>query len=62
MPHDKNGDELQEGDVVSLLCRVKSVQPNTDYCNCTLETVEEMAGSGKTTIVINTRQAVKAVD
>lgn len=60
MPHDKNGAELQAGDFVSLLCKVKSVQANTDYCNCVLETAEVMSpGGSKTAVVVNTKQTIK---
>lgn len=39
MPHDKNGNELKPGDLVHILCVVKSVDASEDYCNVHLETV-----------------------
>ncbi len=39
MPHDRNGDEIQEGDIVMLECVVDKVYPQADFCNVTLKSV-----------------------
>jgi hypothetical protein len=60
VPHDKNGQLVQEGDRVNVPCIVDSVQPGTDYCNVTLHTVEPMPPyTGPNTITLNTRQIEK---
>lgn len=60
MPHDKNGQLLQDGDMVVVRCVVKSVQAHEEYCNVTLETVEPMYPSDrKDTITVNAKQVEK---
>lgn len=39
MPHDSKGQLLQEGDLVTITCRVESVSPQEDFCNATLKPV-----------------------
>lgn len=59
MPHDKNGEELQVGDVVSIEAIVKTLWTGTEACNLTVETVEPFYPSTeKSTIVLNTKQVV----
>lgn len=62
MPHDKNGNEIQAGDLVNVPCVIKSVCVG-EFCTTDLETVEVMPGNGqKTTIsAINAKQVVKFV-
>lgn len=60
MPHDKNGQLLQVGDVVNLLCKVKHINTENEYCNLSLETVEPMyPGDYKTAISVNSKQVIK---
>jgi hypothetical protein len=60
MPHDKNGKQLEAGDLVTVEAKVTSVQPGEDYCNVTVETVEPMfPGDNKSTITLNTKQVAK---
>lgn len=60
MPHDKNGEEIKAGDLVTLKCRVTLVNTNSDYCNAQLETVERMSpGHHTTSISVNTSQVEK---
>jgi hypothetical protein len=55
--HDRNGQALKEGDLVSVLFKIKSVGPDQDFCNCTLETVDPMPGNGsQSTLVLNAKQ------
>ncbi len=42
MPHDKNGVELKEGDIVILRCIVKNISPSEHYCNATITPLEPM--------------------
>jgi hypothetical protein len=57
MPHDKNGVLIEEGDLVNIRARVKTVTTGEEYCNVTLETVEPMfPGTDKNSIVLNAKQ------
>lgn len=63
MPHDKHGFEVAVGDQVVLMCIVKDVQKDVDFCNTTLETVEPMfPGTYKTTITVNAKQLEKLAE
>ena len=60
MPHDKNGQVLQEGDRVLIEAVVTGIYPSDDFCNLNLSTVEPMFPSeNPTTLVLNTRQVEK---
>lgn len=62
MPHDKNGELLQVGDIVTVECKVKDVYETEGggYCNLTAETIEPMYPTVfPTTITFNARQVVK---
>lgn len=60
MPHDKNGQELQPGDIVMIPARVKSITPNPEFCNVTVETVEPMfPGEYPVNITLNAKQVTK---
>lgn len=60
MPHDKNGALVNAGDTVTVEFVVSDVQTGTEYCNATLVSVEPMyPGEHKSSITINTKQAVK---
>lgn len=39
MPHDKNGKELQVGDIVKVEFRVERLDTAIDYCNVSLKSV-----------------------
>ena len=57
MPHDINGMKLEAGDEVVVRCTITSVQPGTDYCNLSLETVEPMfPGDHKSSFTLNGKQ------
>lgn len=64
MPHDKNGQVLEVGDIVSAQFEVVAIQKSEEYCNATLRTVELMPPytdevMGKSTVTMNTKQVVK---
>ena len=64
MPHDKNGNLLVVGDLVTVECEVVLVNAGEEYCNVTLKTVELMhpytdEAMGRSTITLNARQVVK---
>lgn len=55
--HDKNGKPLKEGDLVSVLFKIRSVSADQDYCNITIDTVEVMPGDGTTScLTLNAKQ------
>lgn len=58
MPHDKNGRELKEGDIVNMQFKVREVSQLENYCNCSLESVLPLyPGNGSTVLSgVNTRQ------
>jgi hypothetical protein len=57
MPHDKNGQVLNEGDLVSVSARVKSISTGEEYCNVMLETVEPMyPGDSSIVLSLNAKQ------
>jgi hypothetical protein len=61
MPYDKNGVQLRDGDIVTIHCKVRSIQTNVDeYNNITLETIEEHYPSNSyTTVILNSKQVEK---
>lgn len=60
MPHGKNGEELKKGDEAIVRVKITDIQTGSEYCNCTVETVEPMyPGQDKTTITLNTKQIEK---
>ena len=60
MPHDRTGNMLKVGDVVTLRCRVKEIHNTEEYCNATLETCLAMhPGDNRTVVTVNTRQTDK---
>jgi hypothetical protein len=62
MPHDLNDKLLMEGDEVVIRAKVKSVTPDAQYCNVTVETAHPMPPyTTPTTIVLNTKQVEKVV-
>lgn len=57
MPHDKNGNLVKEGDVVSIEFKVKSITPTEDFCNLSLESVIPMKPEGTpSTLSLNAGQ------
>jgi hypothetical protein len=55
--HDMRGKPINVGDQVLVPCVVTSLGPGSDYCNCSLQTVEPMyPGKSKTGLTLNTRQ------
>lgn len=61
MPHDRDGNPLNAGDLVTVQAVVKAVQVGDEYCNVTLETVEVMYPSeNKSTLTLNAKQVVRA--
>lgn len=57
MPHDRNGNLLEVGDIVNVPCKVTSVTPSEEYCNVNLETLYPMPPyTGGDTMVRNTKQ------
>ena len=60
MPHDKNGQVLEVGDRVTVLCEVKTIYLTEEFCNVGLETVEPMfPGEHKSGVTLNAKQVVK---
>lgn len=60
MPHDKNGNLIEVGDLVNIPCVVKSIYQGEEYCNVTLETTEKMYPSMTPTgITLNSKQVEK---
>lgn len=62
MPHDKNGELLEKGDIVLVECVIKEVYQTEDggYCNLTVATVEPMYPTEyPTSITFNAKQVVK---
>lgn len=45
MPHDRNGNLVSVGDIVTIAFKVKSVTMNEEFCNCNLESCLKMPGS-----------------
>lgn len=39
MPHDRNGAEIKEGDIVLVECEVKTICAGEEYCNLTVASV-----------------------
>lgn len=63
MPHDSNGSELKEGDVVIVEGVIKTVQSGTDYCNVIVETKHPMyPGEHTTQLALNARQVTRLLD
>lgn len=62
MSHDKNGTQLEAGDIVTVEFRVTGVFPNADpnFCNCNLESVIPMPGNNIPTTLsaISTKQVL----
>jgi len=61
--HDFKGKELNEGDIVIIPCRVKSLFATPDYCNVNLESIASMPPDRKHRLeigAINTQQVVRA--
>lgn len=60
MPHDRKGNKVEVGDIVTILGKVKDVQPQEEYCNVTVETVFPMLpGTDKSTLTLNANQVEK---
>lgn len=60
MPHDKEGVQVNVGDLVYVPCRVKAVHLTEDYCNVDLTTVEIMPPSTQpSTFTLNSKQVIK---
>lgn len=55
MPHDMNGQQLQEGDVVTMRMRVKAVYPTETACNVTLVAVDGPVVEYKPEVSCNTK-------
>ena len=53
MPHDINGTELHKGDIVSLRCEVRDIQPGATACNVTLQALDGAAGEYRPTVACN---------
>lgn len=62
MAFDKNGSELREGQIVTIHCKVKSVQPGDENNNIVLETVEEHYPSNSYSIIILNSKQVQRVE
>lgn len=61
MPHLKGGQPAVVGQRVLIPATITAVHAGTDYCNMTVETDEPMhPGNTKTTISLNTGQAIPA--
>ncbi len=61
MPHDRNNQPLQIGDLVNVPCRVAAVARGEDYCNLVLLTLEPCRpGTHQTVLDVNSRQVVLA--
>ncbi len=60
MPHDKNGQPLQVGDIVNVKAKIISIYTGDKYCNLSLETVENMyPGDYKTGLTLNAKQITR---
>ncbi len=55
MPHDKNGKQIQQGDIVNLRCRVDQVQAGEDACNVNLIALDGNESDYKPSIACNAR-------
>lgn len=68
MPHDKNGQLLEVGDIVSIECVVKELNTGEDFCNARFETTagRRPDGSKQVFSAVNTaicvKQAVTSAD
>ena len=61
MPHDKNGTKIEAGDIVTLKARVKVVDNGVEFCNTTLEIIDDKnTGEHCPVIAINARLTEKA--
>lgn len=60
MPHDKNGNLIEVGNIVQIVAKVVSVQAKDDYCNVDVVTIDPMPPYTEgTAIVLNTKQVIK---
>jgi hypothetical protein len=60
MPHDKNGNLLEVGDLVGIKAVVTAIHAGEEYCNLSLETEEVMfPGDNKTALSLNAKQVKK---
>ncbi len=60
MPHDRNDNVLQVGDVVMVPCRVKAIHLTEEFCNLDLETIEVLFPSNnRSALTLNAKQTVK---
>ena len=59
--HDRNGNKLEVGDEVVVLCKVTELHATEDYCNVSLETVygRRPDGAKEKICAINTAVMVK---
>jgi hypothetical protein len=57
MPHDKLGQELREGDTVTLEMTVKALYPGAEMCNVQL--VREIEGEQQLSVLCQTSQVKK---
>lgn len=60
MPHDKNGELIEVGDVLLVPVVVTRLQTDDQYCNMEVTTVEKMfPGEHFSNLILNTKQAEK---
>lgn len=61
MPHDKNGQLLEVGDMVLIRCTVSEVYATHEFCNVQVRPVEPMYPSNRhDAITLNAKQVEKA--
>lgn len=61
MPHDRNNNLIEVGDIVMVPCKVKSITMDENYCNLTVETQYSMPPyeEQRSTLTLNTKQVFK---
>ena len=59
MPHDRNGQLLQNGDEVILRGKIQAIQPTDEYCNAQVALVPMPPYTEPYVITVNTKQTEK---
>lgn len=62
MPHDAKGQPIEVGDIVTVRCRVTTVQIGEDYCNLSLVTCAPMHPSPEPSALSLNAKQVEVVE
>lgn len=59
MPHDRSGRELEVGDIVVMVFRVRELVPRAEICNATFESIEPDSHGIRNVVSCNASWSVK---